>query len=527
MNNVTKWFDHPMYNWMDPKTFSSKHNELKKNATKENVAKIIACFENLTLIDVEFYPAGTYSEPEKTTLDNVDDFYLIRLNQKISENHTGTMRVYLPVNWNHRFMGISGAGTNTEVDWFTSPTFNVISWPIALKNGYAAAVADNDTGIRLDCTWGFDKDGNLEWDQIEGWIHKTIHEMTVCAKTLITFLYGEPPYKSYIHGTSGGAREALSEAVLHPEDYDGVWADGPAVNNLDLMFACVWAAVVEANEKHIVALSKYKLAHKLAIENIPTRDYPFNSKSLLWMNFINELRGMETEDGPITDRDLQVMIKTWEGPFTSQGNRMAYGYGPAIRQWPIETGSQFYGYFKRKPDGRLVLMPIAEQALRWFSHEPQLDIHSLTYDQFETIYKKVRYEFGKIDFNVADYAKHGKLGGKVIVTHGTGDCVVPYQAAIDYYRNVLDHFPSEKIMNDSYRLFMPVLAGHSILDWSGAAVNIHDGMLALTDWVENNNAPEKLPTMNYDFINDKPFDEGEVEVFNQWKYQVRMKELVK
>ena len=86
-------------------------------------------FENVELKEIRFYPAGTYREPEKTVLDNIDDFYLISMTQKVSKNHTGTFRVYLPVKWNHRFMGIAGAGSNNEVDWFTSVTFNVISWP--------------------------------------------------------------------------------------------------------------------------------------------------------------------------------------------------------------------------------------------------------------------------------------------------------------------------------------------------------------------------------------------------------------
>ena len=124
-----------------------------------------------------------------------------------------------------------------------------------------------------------------------------------------------------------------------------------------------------------------------------------------------------------------------------------------------------------------------------------------------------------MDFSDTDFSAYAARGGKLIITQGTGDCVVPYQSTIDYYNNMLEYFPSEKIMNDSIRMFMPYMAGHSILDWSGAAVACSTGMKALTEWVEHGKAPDKMATVKYDFGKDKPILEDTVEVFNQWKYK--------
>ncbi len=519
MNETTRWYEHKLYHWMEESELSLMDACLKEYCTKEAVESILKKFDRITLESIEFFPAGTYAESGKTQLDNISDFYLIRMKQRVAKNHTGTMRVYLPVNWNHRFMGIAGAGTNNEVDWFTAVTFNVISWPMALKNGYACAVADNDTGIHLDCTWGFDEDGILEWDHIEAWAYRTMHEMTVCAKEIVTQSYGEKPVASYMHGTSGGGRQVITEALLYPEDYDGLWADGPAIYHYSLNFACLWAAVVEANEKHIVPLSKYKAVFELVTADLCKRDIPFNSRNILWMDFLQSLLGLPTQDGPITRRDLQVMIKTWDGPFTKDRKRIAYGFGPAIQQWPLEGEKEIYGYLKRKEDGRLTLMPIAEQMLRWFSRNPNLDVHSCSYEEFERIYKDSRKDFRCLDFSDTDFSAYAARGGKLIITQGTGDCVVPYQSTIDYYNNMLEHFPSERMMNDSVRMFMPYMAGHSILDWSGAAVACSTGMKALTEWVEHGKVPDKMVTIKYDFQQDKPIWEDTVEVFNQWHYK--------
>lgn len=77
-------------------------------------------------------------------------------------------------------------------------------------------------------------------------------------------------------------------------------------------------------------------------------------------------------------------------------------------------------------------------------------------------------------------------------------------------------------MKDTIRLFMPPLAGHSILDWSGPAVSIADGMAALTNWVEKGIAPECLPTQRYDFANDFAVEKSSVSVYDQWQYTARL-----
>lgn len=522
MNEVTKWFSHPLYHWMDESQYECMDAILKKNCERKCIEDILEHYDNITLKELNFHPAGTYKEEEKTTLDNIDDFYEVRMEQVVSKNHVAQFRVYLPVRWNHRFMGISGAGTNTEVDWFSAVRFNVISWPMALKNGYACAVTDNDTGIRLDCTWGFGEDGELEWDHIEAWAFHSMHEMTICAKEIIEAVYEKAPVASYMQGTSGGGREVVTEAILYPDDYDGLWADAPSIDLVNLSFTCVWAAVVEANEKHIVPLSKYIAAREIAIHDPVLRDHPFNSQHICWMNFINSLCGLETEDGPITRRDIQVMVKTWEGPILPDGRRVAYGFGPTIRQWPLATGNPMYGYFVRREDGKYGLMPIAEQYIRWFVKDPEFDIHTCSYEKFAQIYDSCHALFDRYSFNECDYSPFAGSGGKLIITQGTGDCVVPYQQMIDYYRDAFDHFPSEKIMKDTVRLFMPDLAGHSILDWSGPAVSIADGMTALTDWVEKGIAPDSLPTQRYDFAADRAVETSSVPVYDQWQYKAKL-----
>ena len=220
------------------------------------------------------------------------------------------------------------------------------------------------------------------------------------------------------------------------------------------------------------------------------------------------------------------MVKTWDGPVLNNGKKIIYGFGPTILQWSIPGGNPLYGYFRRRPDGKLVLMPIAEQYIRWALSDPGFDIHSCSYEQFSQIYYECHRKLERYSFNQKDFTAFAANGGKLIITQGTGDCVIPYESMIDYYMEIFDYFPSEKMLNKTVRLYMPELAGHSILNWSGPAISIADGMRALVAWVEEKKEPDSLPTMWYDFAAERVAESSEVKLYSQWTYRKNMMKLI-
>jgi hypothetical protein len=86
--------------------------------------------------------------------------------------------------------------------------------------------------------------------------------------------------------------------------------------------------------------------------------------------------------------------------------------------------------------------------------------------------------------------------------------VVPFVNTFDYVRDMAGHFESPEAFADTCRLYRMPYAGHSILDWSGPAVSLADGMAGLTDWVERGEAPDTLPIVRYDFDHDMPLITG-------------------
>lgn len=88
------------------------------------------------------------------------------------------------------------------------------------------ATAATDMGHRdpSAASWGDDPERRLDF------AHRAQHLTARAAKLLIRHFYGEGPQRSYFSGCSDGGREALMEALLHPEDFDGIAAGAPVLD---------------------------------------------------------------------------------------------------------------------------------------------------------------------------------------------------------------------------------------------------------------------------------------------------------
>ena len=93
----------------------------------------------------------------------------------------------------------------------------------ALSRGYATSSTDTGhTGGRASFATGHP-------EKLIDFGYRSIHEMTLAAKQIITAFYGHGPRLSYFAGCSSGGRQALMEAQRFPRDYDGIIAGGPPI----------------------------------------------------------------------------------------------------------------------------------------------------------------------------------------------------------------------------------------------------------------------------------------------------------
>ena len=508
--NKENWFSSDIYNWMDPSE-SIPYPSLEKNCIPSVIREALRDYPDLFLQEIRYVAEGSWKEKNKPLLYNIPAFYFIRIKQFISGTHIADLRVFLPERWNGRFMGIAGAGTNMETDWDMEQTSALTTWPMAVRNGFACVVCNGATGSFVDQTWGF-KEGGLDWDMIRNWAFTGTHIMTASAKAVVRACYGSDISKSYMHGTSGGGRQVILEAERYPGDYDGLWADGPLYDFYNLMFSCLWAALVYNNEPHRVPLEKYQAAHKLARSSEKLCSHPYDPEDEEWKTFLAGLPCTPTPVGGITVEDVRVMKKIWDGPVLSDGSRITYGFGPEIVQWPV--AHRKFGYLKIHEDGTITNIPFAVQFLRWLVRDPDWDFASCTYETFEKIYLEHKDEFKEFAFYGGDLRGLAKRGGKLMITHGTGDHIAPNQLTVDYYRKASSYFPGKCDLDRCFRVFRAPHGGHALFDWDGPNVCNADGMRALMAWAEEDRIPCRIRTINYDFLEDKVVREDYVEAFN-------------
>lgn len=73
-------------------------------------------------------------------------------------------------------------------------------------------------------SWGGELERRIDF------AHRAQHLTARASKLIIARFYGEAPRRSYFFGCSDGGREGLMEAMLHPEDFDGIAAGAPALD---------------------------------------------------------------------------------------------------------------------------------------------------------------------------------------------------------------------------------------------------------------------------------------------------------
>jgi Tannase and feruloyl esterase len=209
-------------------------------------------------------PSGLANEVKITDLPH---FWRIEIDYKRESSHFARIKVWVPVNWNGRFLGVLGGGMHLSLPLGMPEWIRSISLPIAIRNGFAAAETDGGIVDERPAEWGLNVETReIDWDLTTNWVHRGTHEMTVVGKAVTEAVTGSPPAYSYAAGCSGGGRQALVEAQRYPGDYDGIWASDPAIHFCQFIIAGMWPPLVMKEVNNVVAPEKFEAFRKAAID---------------------------------------------------------------------------------------------------------------------------------------------------------------------------------------------------------------------------------------------------------------------
>ncbi len=359
--------------------------------------------------------------------------------------------------WNGRFLGLGNGGAAGGI--------NPSGLAGSCSTGFA--VATTDMGTNPAPNSGI---GNREVWKDFGF--RATHLMTVVAKQFVTAYYGKAPDYSYFNGGSTGGQQALQEAQRYPEDYDGIVAAVPAHCRTPLHAYFLWndqilkkCPFTKTQEDAVIAAGTQYMA---AREN-PTAAGRFVSDPRCNAKDIEAVIALALKMDPtLTKEHAEALRKLLDGPHHAvTGERIFNG---------IPLGSSI-----QASHGHLYLF-------NWvFGAEKKTDDINFGAD-FDTYTAALAPWLNAENPDLSAFAKRG---GKILLSSGTADSIVPYHATLDYYERVIEQCGSLEKAQSFARFYIIPGMGHG---GGGPGINQSPNLFdAMKEWREKGTAPNALP----------------------------------
>ncbi|MDR0311072.1 MAG: tannase/feruloyl esterase family alpha/beta hydrolase [Acidobacteriota bacterium] len=380
------------------------------------------------------------------------------------------IEVWMPVEkWNGKLVGI-GNGV-----WAGSISHSAMAEPLA--KGYATVATDaGHTGNGMSGAFAA---GHPE--KLIDFGYRAVHEMTVKAKTFIEAFYGRKEQRSLWVSCSTGGRQGLMASYRYPDDFDGISSMAPANPMVGLMISTMWAnyaATKEADRR--LAMPQLMAANRAYIARCDEKDGVKDGIVSDPERCDFDPAGIQCGDGASGDCLTAAQAAAL---------RDIYGYVKNAR-----TGEKIFAGFEPGSEQMLMMLtsgdepfPVATSYFRDLVFaDPKWDFKAFDYDKDIEAARK----FGSaiIDVPPDGPVKFLEKGGKLLLSHGWADGLIPARNTIDFYQSLTANLKAEKL-KDSVQLFMMPGVGHCS---GGDGPSVVDLLSELDNWVETGKKPERI-----------------------------------
>ncbi|MCJ1259036.1 hypothetical protein MMC24_006871 [Lignoscripta atroalba] len=453
-------------------------------------------------------PNSTYGSPADIAYPrnatNLPPFCALLVNVTSSSTSSFTFGLFLPTDWNERFLAVGNGGFAGGV--------NYLDMGPGLQYGFA--VISTDTGHNStsgDITWAL----NAPEKKID-WGYRAMHGSIILAKQIITAYYSRPIRYSYYSGCSTGGRQGLKDIELFPDDFDGVIAGAPAwwTTHLQTWTVKLGSYNLPVNSSYHIPTSLFPIISAEVfrqcdgtdglvdgiITNPRTCDFYYEALLCNSANTTNCLTAPQLDTLYNIYHDYVDVNQTFVFPHLELGSEA---------QWPIllggsvpnALGTQYVQYFLLNDT-------------TWMWQDFDYSIVQLA-DQIDP------GDSNADDFNLTAFQAHG---GKLLQYHGLSDALIAPGSSVYFYTHVLRTLVPAGIELDSWYRFFQVpgmqhcagsvnnapwyFAGANQAGGLGSGVHSvpgfedarHDILLALMAWVEEGVAVDQIIATKY--VND-------------------------
>jgi hypothetical protein len=396
--------------------------------------------------------------------------------------------VNLPDRWNRRFyMTGNGGLAGDPVDTPTSGDRTS-----ALSNGFVHARTNTGHDARKEPSGSFILSNP---QKAIDYAYRAVHVTADMAKRIANDYYAQPIAFSYWNSCSNGGRQGLLEAQRYPDDFDGIVAVAPWVDQTGFAAGAIW------NQKALTGASVTPATMTLVAQKVMEK---CDAVDGLKDGLIDDPRACRFDAkrdvpactaggdgaGCLTPAQAEAIDKVYSGPM-SKGTSLIAGFMPgseAVTTAPTgATNSGWVGAIvPAQPDAKPADFNLAEGVFKYLVLDPpQPNFDTLTVD-FDKAPETVARWSKIADAKQADLSAFRKSGGKLIITYGWADQILQPLMGVNYYEQVVRQ---NRNAGEFARLFMMPGVAHC---GGGVGPDRNDAVTAVIDWVEKGKAPDTL-----------------------------------
>ncbi len=341
-----------------------------------------------------------------------------------------------------------------------------------VTDGYVAAMSD--TGHSAGNTFLMNAESLIDF------AYRAEHETADIGKKLIQARYETAVRRSYFDGCSGGGRQALKEAQMYPGDFDGVIAGSPAIMSVGRASQAIWIAQATHKTPDSAINTKFQVIKDAvmvacdALDGVKDgvlenpRKCNFDPKTIQCpgADAATCLTAAQVE----TVRAIYSDVKnprTGEVYFPGHEPGSEAGWGTMAGANPFGVGVDVFRYTT-------------------FGGDAAWDYKTMNFDADMAKAQKAAGAIDALDANLKPYFDRG---GKIIQFHGWNDPQISPRSSVTYYEAVAKANGGVAKVQQNHRLFMVPGMAHC---GGGDGTSTFDAFSALTQWVEQNKAPETL-----------------------------------
>lgn len=437
-------------------------------------------------------PASDVAYPKNAT--NLPALCAITVNVTSSPTSSYTFGLFLPDEWNDRFIAVGNGGFSGGINWYSMGS--VVPYGFATVS---TSTGHNSTG--MDLKWGLNQpEAKIDW------AYRALHGSIVLSKQITTAYYGSNLRYSYYAGCSTGGRQGLKEVQDFPDDFDGVIMGAPAWWSTHQQMWQLQVGVINLpeNSSHYIPTSLFPIISDEVLRQCDLSDgvadrvimdpkkcnfYP--EALLCTSSTVNKSACLTPAQLNTLYRLYQPIIDvndTWLYPNFGLGSEAQMPASFGVNNTPSLYGTEY---------------------VRYALNDPNWDWHNFDYTVWQKVDAIDPGNVNAVNFDLSAFHAHG---GKLLHYHGLNDGLIPTGASRYLYKQILYAMNQKNItLPDWYRFFLipgmqhcagsnydapwymggaQTIAGvHSVPGYEDSK---HDILLALMDWVEKGKAVDSM-----------------------------------